>query len=90
MNAATHCAEVIMLVFRPPTGQALLFPPLIWQAPLIGQALIGIALLAAGAAAHIAVLDVLGCVGIASRLFFRWDPPRLFPWDPSRPSHGRG
>jgi uncharacterized membrane protein len=33
--------------------------------PPIVQALIGIALIAAGVAAHIVILDVLGCVGIA-------------------------
>ena len=31
----------------------------------VGQALIGIALLVAGVATHIVLLDVLGCVGIA-------------------------
>lgn len=36
----------------------LLVPPIV-------QALIGVALVAAGVATHIGVLDVLGCVGIA-------------------------
>jgi hypothetical protein len=45
---AMRCSEVIMFLFVPP----------------VVQVLIGVALVAAGAAAHIVILDVLGGVGI--------------------------